>query len=660
MARMRQTSAIDQRKLFESHYEDDFLARTVGDLIRRPEVALGELVANAWDAGAAHVDVKIPVAHDEELSIEDDGCGLTKRQFDERWMTLGYNRQNKQGSDVEFPPERDGHRRAYGRNGQGRHGLLCFGDAYEVSTRRDGKRTIFNVRVASGEHPFVSELKSETESKGHGTRLAVVVKRNLPGADRIREILSSKFLHDPGFKVTVNGETLELAELPGYGGELHLTADDRASGRTVSMVLSVIESTPGRTKHQSGVAFWIAGRLVGEPGWTVMGEPIIDGRTRAGRRLTFIVQSDDLLDDVVADWTRLRDSSLTAEVGRVVRDAVRSKLHELLADRVRETAAEAINEHRDAMKTLGRGEQAEVASIVETIAKADPLVDPAVLSAAVSGAIEAKRSASVQSLLKRIEALSIDDVEGLHRLLDEWTIRDALTVLDEIGRRMKIVEAIEKLSHDKTVDELAVLHPLVVHARWLFGPEYDSPHYSFNLGLRNAVKKVFGIDTPKEAFKNSRRRPDLLMREDGSSLYAVGSEDVEEGTGLVTCRRVLLIELKKGGFTIGRQEMTQATDYVEDLLNCGHLTGEPFIHAFVVGHEVDPKTTSTRTVKNSRVDAQTFANLVATANIRLFRIRNEVQDRYPESTVDLLERFRTSPQQLDLLGSQKTTPRAEG
>ena len=37
---------------FGSLFEDDYLLRTLGRIAHEPEVALTELVANAWDAGA--------------------------------------------------------------------------------------------------------------------------------------------------------------------------------------------------------------------------------------------------------------------------------------------------------------------------------------------------------------------------------------------------------------------------------------------------------------------------------------------------------------------------------------------------------------------------------------------------------------------------------
>ncbi len=116
-------------------FEEDYLLRTLGTLANSADVALTELVANAWDAGASEVSITIPEKYTELLIVEDDGTGLTRDNFHCRWMKLGYNRLKHQGKKVEFPPERQGNRLAYGRNGVGRHGLLCFNNEYEVKTK---------------------------------------------------------------------------------------------------------------------------------------------------------------------------------------------------------------------------------------------------------------------------------------------------------------------------------------------------------------------------------------------------------------------------------------------------------------------------------------------------------------------------------------------
>ena len=99
------------------------------------QVALTELVANAWDAGATRVDLILPAEIGGTLTVTDNGHGMTPAQFKKRWMTLRYDRLKHQGPNVEFPSGRHVRpRRAYGRNGIGRHGLLCFSDEYEVQT----------------------------------------------------------------------------------------------------------------------------------------------------------------------------------------------------------------------------------------------------------------------------------------------------------------------------------------------------------------------------------------------------------------------------------------------------------------------------------------------------------------------------------------------
>jgi len=58
-------------------FEDDYLIRNLGQIAHDPEVALAELVANAWDAGASLVDITIPKALHSSLVVEDDGHGMS-------------------------------------------------------------------------------------------------------------------------------------------------------------------------------------------------------------------------------------------------------------------------------------------------------------------------------------------------------------------------------------------------------------------------------------------------------------------------------------------------------------------------------------------------------------------------------------------------------
>lgn len=646
-----------------SLFEEDFLLRTLGDHVRVPDVALSELVANAWDAGAERVEITIPEKLGELLTVVDDGTGLTREQFFERWMKLAYNRQKHQGPYVQFPPEREHkRRRAYGRNGQGRHGLLCFGDCYEVETTRNGDLHRFDVRASSGTEAIHGDLIDAKKATGHGTRLVVRVARRLPNSDRIRDVLASRFLYDPTFTIVVNGKSLALDSLQGLAEKRVIEVQDPDTERKVTLHIFAIEGDARRNKHQSGVAFWVGGRLVGDPGWVVGGVQVLDGRTRLGRRLTFVVRSDDFpFEDVEHDWTRFKQTSLVTEVMKAVVETVQDVLRVLMAAHVQETAEEALTGVRGQLENLAPGQRLEVAEAVEAVATTNPLIPPATIAAVVSSIIEAKQKTTPQALIERIMQLPEEDQEGLNRLLDEWSVRDALTVLDEIGRRIKVVEVLQKLVDDDAIDEVHVIHPLVTKARWLFGPEYESPLYASNVSLRNAVKEVFKEKVPADAFNNPRKRIDLLFLPE-STLSAVATEDIDAETQLSTLRKVLLIELKKGGSRIGREEMTQAEGYIEDLLHCGLLDGPPYLQAFVVGRELNPRTTAVKTIgdpEQGRVQAVTFGQLIRTANARLFRIRDTVQERYSGSGQDLLDRIMAQPHQIELLGilkANKPTP----
>jgi hypothetical protein len=156
---------------FGSLFEEDYLVRTLGRIAHDPEVALTELVANTWDAGASLVDLTIPEQRKNALVVEDDGHGMSVAQFKGRWMTLAYDRIKNQGPAVDFPDERKTwRRRAYGRNGVGRHGLLCFAEGYTVETWRGGKGAGFEIGTHS--RTILSESKKKLRSCVQGTARA--------------------------------------------------------------------------------------------------------------------------------------------------------------------------------------------------------------------------------------------------------------------------------------------------------------------------------------------------------------------------------------------------------------------------------------------------------------------------------------------------------
>jgi hypothetical protein len=102
-------SPTTQQELF---FGEGFLEDHAGSIIREPRVAVIELIANAYDAGATEVKIEWPTELGGSLRITDNGSGMTKDEFDVRWKTLSYNRQESQGRFAENPNHISGEKRA--------------------------------------------------------------------------------------------------------------------------------------------------------------------------------------------------------------------------------------------------------------------------------------------------------------------------------------------------------------------------------------------------------------------------------------------------------------------------------------------------------------------------------------------------------------------
>jgi len=637
----------------EALFEEDYVLRTLGKIGYDSETALTELVANAWDAGASRVSIIIPEERDGTLTVEDDGHGMTANAFRARWMKLGFDRIKNQGCGVEFPPERAGeHRVPFGRNGVGRHGLLCFASHYEVETWRDGTAWAFLVNTQNNSSPFYIERETRAQKISHGTRLSVVVERHLPDPLAVRRILAGRFVHDPQFTVSVNGRSVPLAQHEGL-----LNTEVLRIGSQASVQAHIVDtSKAARTTRYQGIAFWVNRRLVGTPRWAVGTLPVLDGRSRFAKRYAVVIEADGTWAPFVEqDWSRFKSLPEVEQLFEVVASYVHRQVEALSASFVEENSEDALMRNREEFRDLSTGAKVEVAQFTHELVTDYPSINPDALAKAVRAVIRLQSGRSGVRLLDKLMHLDEHDIEGLDRLLEQWSVQDALVVLDEIDARLSVVSAIEKLAGDPTTDELHTLHPLITQARWLFGPEFDSSEYASNSTLRTVAAQVFGSKKADTTFQNARRRPDLVILPN-ATISLTGTTTFQGTDHLAGLRDVLLIELKKGHSTIGREEMHQAEGYIEDFMSDGALASRPFFHAYVVGHEIAQGTTRTKDLRGegqdafARVQATTYSQLTDTASRRLFNLKERIPSRYEEvSGYDLVQKVMGQPSQASMV-----------
>ena len=622
---------IDARKpLFGARFMDDH----VGHIMGEPKTALVELVANASDAGALEVRLDCPTDIRQVLAVEDNGSGMTKEEFEVRWLTLSYNRLQYQGRDVTFPPGVSvGSRKAFGRNGKGRHGLFCFDDSYEVETWKDGVANRFQVmRTQAEETPFKIRHLGTAVKTGHGTRLSVKVMRNHLAPTAIKEVVGSRFQADPNFRVIVNGEPVELEDLrhlvirdlrvpvPPHG-EVNLRCLD--SGQA------------GRTTRHSGVAWWVNGRLVGEPSWDSLKGSFLDGRTTEARRYTFIVEAECLVEDVRDDWSRFKRTPRVEQVRAAVDAAVQEILRELLSDALRSRKRAALAENRAQVRALSPIAQDTLGTFLDELQVTLPRLSQQDLINATELFVKMEQSRSGYALLAKLVELPADDIDGLNEILSKWTVRDAQVVLEELERRLLIIRDLERLVDDSRTRELQDLQPLFEKALWIFGPEYECIDFTSNRSLAAVLRSLFqteGVDPPN-------LRPDFVIVPSRHASFGAYTRDAFDQAG-EACgfAKVVVLELKRGGFQLGLNEIQQAQRYALELKNrCGPLPGDAEIVAFVLGSTMEAglEAMSMAGSPRIRIEPRQYAVVLRQANLRTFKLREKLQQFARATDVDV-------------------------
>lgn len=183
---------------------------------------LTEAVANAWDADATKVEIRVD-ADNRRIEIEDDGIGMTVSDANAKYLRVGYRRREHGG---EYGKVTAKGRPVMGNKGLGKLSLFSIAETIEVQSAKDGDlhglvMTAAGIRasVTAQEKSYTPDsLPPEALKIRAGTLITLKeIKRHRldKGVVALRKRLARRFsiigqIH--GFEVRINGIQITSAD----------------------------------------------------------------------------------------------------------------------------------------------------------------------------------------------------------------------------------------------------------------------------------------------------------------------------------------------------------------------------------------------------------------------------------------------------------------
>lgn len=582
---MEQASLLEDQSYL---YDERFLNKYAGNIITDPTTAIVELVANCWDAYATDVLITLPDSkHGRHFKIVDNGKGMTRDEFAFIWRTWDYNRIASQGPKSDPPPEVKGLPRAvFGKNGKGRFATFCFASEYLITSRKNGQEFVCKVSRTST-RPLVLEEISFTQEgvEGHGTTIQSTGE--IPSLqfteEKAKELLGSRFLANPAFKVFIGGRPITFNDIPDYLSK----SEVEVQGYSKVTILHIDTKKADKTTKQHGIAWWVQNRAVGQCNWSNSDYTrILDGRKAEAKRFTFIVMADFLNehDAVREDWSGFKDDN---GAWLKTRSAVQDRICQVIDStnkEERDTTKAAVKEKvGNTINKLSPISKERVTTFVDEVVDTCPNFGEAEIVQLTTILAKLEQSKSRYGLLDVLHKCEPDDYDNLHEILTEWTIGMAKLVLDEIQTRLRLIGELRIKLQKVGIDEVHELQPLFERGLWMFGPQFESIDFTSNVGMTQVIKTVF----KDEKGKGSRNRPDFVALPDASiGFYARPSYDENHDEDGVD--HLVILDLKTTGLPLGSKEKNQVWKYVKELREKGYLKMHTKVDGFVLGDKIEP------------------------------------------------------------------------
>ena len=577
---------------------DPRLASLLGETYRSTEHAVKELVDNAWDADAPTISITLPDPMTANpIVIEDNGSGMTEQELRNEYLVVANDRRSRKGDRTKQLK-----RLVKGRKGIGKFAGLMVANVMEIETTARGKTT--RVVIAKEDLlnasrdleridlPLTVTPAAEGVSGTKVTLSSLSDRFEFPLPERLKTLLMTEYGREEDVRISVNGGSLGLDDLP---GERFQKDETIAEAGTVKLNFKVSDGT--KSLKQAGIALRVGGKIVGKPSFFGLeDDPEIPPKLL--KKLYGEVEADGLSDSVTADWGDIVENSKAFHALKpVVQAHLKNAVEEVFKREVslqRARIQRQINlrlaempEHRRrfaqvALEKVMKRFYGESEEKVETVA---------------SVILDAFEKDEYWLVLKQIDESKGGDVETFASALEVFGLLDMALMANQAKSRLKVLDDLDDFVRNPATLEKNV-HSVIERNLWVLG--YDHSLISSNKTLARTIEEY---TTVKFTGERASKRPDLFL-----------AQNLRGG--------FLLIEFKRPSKAIDRQDQQQAQEYRDDLEK---KFGE--IQILLLGKERDVSASA----KNDPPGLQVFGYeaLISTARMQLDWLLSELKTDEP-------------------------------
>ena len=545
--------------------------------------SLVELASNSYDADATEVRISLPdhIENNSEIVLEDNGMGMSTKEFQEDYLQIGRDRRQEQGADIS-----PGGRKIIGNKGIGK--LAGFGIAglIRVETCKGGIMTAANLKREDFDNnkdlentKFDIETHQLESASLTGTKIILKeLKQDLSVPDKtfLRRYLRNNLPKYQKFKIFVDDIECTIEDIKGEKHKIDETIE--SLNRPIKGYYII---TKGNVADP-GLAVRVRGRLVTKPDFFNLNLDSFMGYI--SKKFTGELYAD-FLDEGNGKFQSLINTSRTGfiEENKTVEKFnlwVRDFLKRILKEESKKQLTGQTNKILKAetietrLKSLPLGVRGKAKDLISTLVSKMKEREEQDIIHFAGLILQYFESNVLKELLDSILKADLDDVEKLADLISEWGVRNVAGVAALVRQHINIIKKLEELVNNTSALEKQI-HKLFEKNLWLLDDKYKL------WGSDKSLKNILGENLKKEFDKQKHLRPDLVC--------------------LSNYSEAVVMEFKHPKVIISTKDLTQILKYKgliqKQMPNISNIT------VFVIGKQYDE---SVRAIKKDQENAGNF------------------------------------------------------